>query len=140
MSLLLEIVSPDALLLSRAVEMVVVPALEGDMGVLEGHAPMIVPLRGGMVSVYQGEHITDQWFILGGFAEVTQERCTVLATQAVPPEDLRQEDADRLLRDAEAEYAALSDTDVDARQSALDRLDAARAMVEAVAHPLTTNR
>ena len=43
----LEIVSPEKLLLSRPVDMVVIPASEGDMGVLEGHTPMIVTLRGG---------------------------------------------------------------------------------------------
>lgn len=45
----LELVSPEKLLLSRAVEMVVFPAAEGEMGVLAGHAPMIVALRGGVI-------------------------------------------------------------------------------------------
>ena len=45
----LEIVSPEKLLLSRPVEMVVLPAYEGEMGVLPGHAPMIVLLRGGTI-------------------------------------------------------------------------------------------
>ena len=47
MPIALEIVSPEKLLLSRPVDMVVIPASEGDMGVLEGHTPMIVMLRGG---------------------------------------------------------------------------------------------
>ena len=54
----LEIVSPEKLLLSRDVDMVVIPAAEGDMGVLEGHAPMSVLLRGGVVSLYEGERLT----------------------------------------------------------------------------------
>lgn len=113
--------------------MVVIPAMEGDMGVLEGHTPMIVVLRGGMVSLYQGEHITDQWFILGGFAEITGERCTVLATEATLPSELRQDLAESLLRQAEADYAALAGGDIDEQQLALDRIDAARAMLDAVA-------
>ena len=129
----LEIVTPDRLMLSRAVEMVVIPAMDGDMGVLEGHTPMIVPLRGGMVTLYQNDQITDQWFILGGFAEVTGERCTVLATEAMVPADLRQDQAESLLRQAEAEYAALAGGDIDEQQLALDRIDAARSMLEAVA-------
>ena len=48
----LEIVSPEKLLLSRPVEMVVLPAYEGEMGVLPGHSPMIVLLRGGMIRLY----------------------------------------------------------------------------------------
>ena len=51
----LEIVSPEKLLLSRPVDMVVIPASEGDMGVLEGHAPAIVMLRGGVIALYEGE-------------------------------------------------------------------------------------
>ena len=49
----LEIVSPEKLLLSRPVEMVVIPAAEGEMGVLPGHAPMIVLLRGGVIRLYE---------------------------------------------------------------------------------------
>ena len=48
----LELVSPGKLLLSRAVEMAVLPAAEGEMGVLPGHAPMIVALRGGVNSAH----------------------------------------------------------------------------------------
>jgi len=46
MAISLEIVSPEKLLLSRPVDMVVIPGSEGDIGVLEGHSPMIVMLRG----------------------------------------------------------------------------------------------
>ena len=79
----LEIVSPERLLLSRPVDMVVIPASEGDMGVLEGHAPAIVMLRGGIIALYEGEQITDQMYVAGGFAEVTPERCTVLASEVL---------------------------------------------------------
>ncbi len=133
MPLELEIVTPDRLMLSRAVEMVVIPAMDGDIGVLEGHTPMIVPLRGGMVSLYQGGVVSDQWFILGGFAEITGERCTVLATEAIVPAELRQDQAESLLRQAEADYAALAGGDIDEQQLALDRIDAARSMVKAAA-------
>ena len=65
----LEIVSPERLLLSRPVDMVVIPASEGDMGVLEGHTPMIVMLRGGIIALYEGERVTDQMYVAGGFAD-----------------------------------------------------------------------
>jgi F-type H+-transporting ATPase subunit epsilon len=84
----LEIVSPERLLLSRPVDMVVIPASEGDMGVLEGHAPAIVMLRGGIIALYEGERVTDQMYVAGGFAEVTPERCTVLAEEAMSSSDL----------------------------------------------------
>ena len=48
----LELVSPEKLLLSRPVEMAIIPAAEGEMGVLPGHAPMIVALRGGVIAYH----------------------------------------------------------------------------------------
>ena len=51
---LLELVSPEKLLLSRQVEMATIPAAEGEMGVLPGHSPMIVTLRGGVIRVRRG--------------------------------------------------------------------------------------
>ena len=54
MPIALEIVSPDRLLLSQPVDMVVMPAAEGEMGVLPGHAPMIVLLQGGTITLHEG--------------------------------------------------------------------------------------
>ena len=85
MAVNLEIVTPERLLLSRPVDMVVIPASEGDMGVLEGHAPAIVILRGGVIALYEGDRVTDQMYVAGGFAEVTPERCTVLANEVLAP-------------------------------------------------------
>ena len=83
-----ELVSPEKLLLSRAVEMVVVPGSEGDFGVLPGHAPFISQVRPGVIDVYDGGAVTERIFVAGGFAEVTGERCTVLADEATPLGDL----------------------------------------------------
>src|SRR5882757_5651654 len=93
----LEIVSPEKLLLSRDVDMVVIPASEGDMGVLEGHAPMTVALRGGVVSLYEGDRVIESLFVAGGFAEVTPERCTVLAGEAMPVDEIVRAEAEKRL-------------------------------------------
>ncbi len=127
----LEIVSPDKLLLSRPVDMVVIPAAEGDMGVLEGHTPMIVTLRGGTIALYEGDRITDQIYVAGGFAEVTPERCTVLATHVVPVGELNRTDAEQRLTEAEAAYEAADKRDGATEDAFLDRGQSARAMVEA---------
>src|SRR3546814_7585733 len=71
-------------LLSRDVEMVVVPDSEGYFGVLPRHAPMISTLSAGVIDIYQGGAVVDRIFVAGGFAEVTEARCTVLAEEAVP--------------------------------------------------------
>jgi F-type H+-transporting ATPase subunit epsilon len=127
----LEIVSPERLLLSRPVDMAVIPASEGEMGVLAGHAPMIVLLRGGTIRLYEGNQVTARLYVAGGFAEITPERCTVLANEAVPVAEVSREEGERRLRDAEAAYAAAGKTDVPALDAAMDRMQSARAMIEA---------
>jgi len=92
-----ELVTPERLLVSAVVEMVVVPGSEGNFGVLPGHAPFISTLRPGTVDIYDAARaITQRIFVAAGIAEVTPERCTVLADEAMPPEAL-----DRAALDAE---------------------------------------
>jgi F-type H+-transporting ATPase subunit epsilon len=83
-----ELVTPERLLLSEMVEMVVVPGTEGNFGVLPGHAPLISSIRPGTIDVYEGQAVTRRIFVASGIAEVTPERCTVLADEAVPPDEL----------------------------------------------------
>ena len=83
-----ELVTPERLLLSEMVEMVVVPGTEGNFGVLPGHAPLISSIRPGTIDVYEGQTVTRRIFVVSGIAEVTPERCTVLADEALPPDEL----------------------------------------------------
>ncbi len=127
----LEIVSPEKLLLSRPVDMVVIPASEGDIGVLPNHSPMIVLLRGGTIAIYEGGKVTDRLYVSGGFAEITTERCTVLADEAVPTGELSRTEGERRLGEAEAAYAAADKMNVAALDLLMDRMQSARAMIEA---------
>lgn len=92
-----ELVSPEKLLLSQAVGMVVVPGTEGNFGVLPGHALFISTVRPGIIDVYEDKTVTERIFVSGGFAEVTPERCTVLADEALPVSSL-----DRAVIEAQA--------------------------------------
>jgi F-type H+-transporting ATPase subunit epsilon len=131
-SFTLELVSPEKLLFSDAVEMAEIPAAEGDMGVLPGHAPMIVALRGGVIRVHKGGQVAKRLFVAGGFAEVTPERCTVLADEATPVEELYADTARTRVSEAEAAYEeAAKGADVAAREAAMAKLLAARARLEA---------
>lgn len=126
---LLELVSPERLLLSRQVEMATLPSLEGDMGVLAGHAPMIVVLRGGVIRVRENGQDTEALFVAGGFAEVSPERCTILADEATPLANLSRGEAERRLADAEAALAAIGAEDApEKRETALNRVLAMQAM------------
>jgi F-type H+-transporting ATPase subunit epsilon len=78
-----ELVTPDRLIMSDDVYMVVVPGTEGDSGIMAGHAPYMTTLKDGQVAVYrsagaQPERIT----VSGGFAEVSDRGLTVLAESA----------------------------------------------------------
>ncbi len=126
----LEIVSPDKLLLSRDVDMVVIPASEGDLGVLPNHSPMIVLLRGGTIAITEGGKVTERLYVSGGFAEITPERCTVLADEAVPVAELSRAVGEQRLSDAQAAYAAADKMDVTALDLAMDQMQSARALLE----------
>ena len=85
---LFELVSPEKLVMSKEVSMVVVPGAEGLFGVLPRHASMLSTLVPGVINVYDGDSVTDSLFVVNGFAEVTEERCTVLAEEVIPVEDI----------------------------------------------------
>lgn len=125
-----ELVSPERLLVSQPVDMVVVPGGEGDFGVLPGHAPLISTVRFGVIEIYEGNVVSERIFVAGGFAEVTQERCTVLAEQAVRVAEIDQSVVEQQLREAHQDSAdATSDA---ARTSAERRIRLAEAKLEAV--------
>jgi F-type H+-transporting ATPase subunit epsilon len=100
-----ELVSPERLLLSQPVEMVVIPGAEGDIGVLPRHAPLIATLRPGTIAIYENNRIAQRIFVAGGFAEVTPERCTVLADEAVALEGADRAAAEARLRAAREAFA-----------------------------------
>ena len=78
-----ELVTPEKLLRSEDVHMVVVPGTDGDFGVLEGHAPFMSTIRDGALQVYRTANGTPETVaIRGGFAEVDGKGLTVLAESA----------------------------------------------------------
>lgn len=121
-----ELVSPEKLLLSEEVEMVVIPGAEGDFGVLPGHTPVISTVRPGVIHIFEGGSVKTRIFIAGGFAEVTGERCTVLAEEAVPLDDIVREDVEKALQDAIEDVADAGDN-ASERTLAEQRADSARA-------------
>ena len=124
-----DLVSPEKLLLSEDVEMVVVPGTEGDFGVLVGHAPLISALRPGVIDTYSGTSVDKRLFVAGGFAEVTGERCTVLAEKAALVSDIDIGEAEsRLSAARNAVSAADSES---ARSLAETEFSVAEAMFEA---------
>lgn len=121
-----ELVSPEKLLLSEEVEMVVIPGAEGDFGVLPGHTPVISTVRPGIIHIFQGGSVKTRIFIASGFAEVTAERCTVLAEEAIPLDDIVREDVEKALQDAIEDVSDAGDN-ASERALAEQRAESARA-------------
>ena len=133
-----ELVTPERLLLSEMVEMVVVPGTEGNFGVLPGHAPLISTIRPGIIEIYQGQTITRRIFIVSGTAEVTPERCTVLADEAVSPDTLDRGSIESDLQTVEGNLPSLrehvaraADTDRERLLIELHRLEREQAVLQA---------
>ncbi len=125
-----ELVSPEKLLLSVSAEMIVVPGSEGDFAVMAGHAPMISTLRPGAIEVYEGDKIENRIFVAGGFAEVSNDRLTVLAEEAVPYDQLERARLEQRLKDA-GEDVEDAKTD-EARAAAQAKVDQLRQVLEAL--------
>jgi F-type H+-transporting ATPase subunit epsilon len=87
MPLHFELVTPERLVRSEDVHMVVVPGAEGDFGVLEGHAPFMSTIRNGELAIYRADMTgePERIAIEGGFAEVNDRGLTVLAERADVP-------------------------------------------------------
>src|SRR6185437_9628984 len=115
-----DLVSPEKLLLSKAVDMVTVPGTEGYMGVMAGHASLVSTLRAGMIDMLDGG-VNTRFFIRGGFAEISTNKITVLAEEAIPMSELDIAVLDQRLKDAqEDEIAAKTDAE---RQKAAHLVD-----------------
>ncbi len=108
-----DLVAPEALIISEAVDMVVIPGGDGDFGVLPRHAPLVSTIRPGVIITYEGQGSSRQpkerIFVAGGFAEVTPERLTVLAEQATKVENLDRAATEQELKDASEDLADAKD-------------------------------
>ena len=128
MTMQFELVTPEASAAQIEATMVVVPGAEGDMGVLENHAPTVTSLRPGVVSV-TGSDGDAGFFVPGGFAEITNERCVILAEAATALSELTAEAAQAALTEAKAAVdTATSEGEANAAER---KLAVAYAMVEA---------
>jgi F-type H+-transporting ATPase subunit epsilon len=100
-TVLFEIVTPAKLMLSREVHLVVVPGEGGNIGILPRHAPLLASLRPGTIDIHDEKmKVVEQIFVEQGFVDITPERCTVLAEEAVPVQEITRDFAEERLRRA----------------------------------------
>jgi F-type H+-transporting ATPase subunit epsilon len=126
-----EFVSPENVLFSGDVDQVDLPGIEGDLGVLPGHAPMVTTLRPGVVTIIR-EGRREAVVVVGGFAEMGPAGLTVLADRAEARQDFDLQSLASDIKDAEEDVADCAD---DAQRDKLvRRLDQLRALQAALAH------
>lgn len=110
MPLTLEIVTPEAKVYSDTVDSVVVPTVEGEIGVLPGHIPLLAQVEHGELRVTKGA--TTSWLAVGGgFAQIDGDRVRVLAEHAITEEKIDEHAVEAALKRAEDELKAAKDMD-----------------------------
>ncbi|MDA0228885.1 MAG: F0F1 ATP synthase subunit epsilon [Proteobacteria bacterium] len=124
-----ELVAPEKLIYSDDIEFVVVPGAEGDFGVLPGHSLLLSAVRPGIIEIFENDKPKERFFVGGGFAEVTPERCTILSTESVNLNDIDESAARQRLDTAERD---LSDASSDAEREKCEKaIEVAQALLAA---------
>jgi F-type H+-transporting ATPase subunit epsilon len=126
----MDLVSPEKLLLSDEFEMVVLPGAEGDFGVLAGHSPLSSSLRPGVISIYEGDKEKDRIFVNGGFAEVSDDKLTVLAEEAIYVADLDRANLEQRIQDAREDEEDAKDDET--RRRAVENRDHLQLLLDAM--------
>ena len=114
-----DLVSPEKLAFSGEVDQVDVPGVEGDFGVLAGHAPVVAAIRPGILTVTTGG-TQQKIIVLGGLAEVSEKGLTVLADVATSMADLDKAQFADKISDMESKLTEKEGSELD---RAVERLD-----------------
>ncbi|HRG54468.1 MAG: ATP synthase F1 subunit epsilon [Opitutaceae bacterium] len=110
MPLTLEIVTPEAKVYTDTIDSVVVPTIEGEIGVLPGHIPLVTQVEHGELRVTK-DNVTSFLAVGGGFAQIDGDRIRVLAEHAITEEKIDEHAVEAALKKAEQELAAAKDMD-----------------------------
>jgi len=121
------LVSPEAELFSGDVDQVNIPGSEGDLGILPNHSPLMAAIRTGAITVYADGEET-QYFVQGGFADVTPAGLTVLAEKASLLSDVS---AESIQADIETATQALEGMEGEAALAMQQNLDGLKAVAGA---------
>jgi F-type H+-transporting ATPase subunit epsilon len=114
-----DLVSPEKMAFSGEVDQVDVPGVEGDFGVLAGHAPVVAAIRPGILTVISGGS-KQKIIVLGGLAEVSEKGLTVLADVATSLDELDRAEFAETISEMETKLAEKEGSELD---HAIERLD-----------------
>jgi F-type H+-transporting ATPase subunit epsilon len=105
MALTLEIVTPEARVYSDSIDGVVIPTVDGEIGVLPGHIPLLTQVDHGELRVTKGS-TTLLLAVSGGFAQISGDKVSVLAESAIQEEKIDEHAAENAMKRAEEELRA----------------------------------
>ena len=125
-----DLVSPEKMAFSGEVDQVDIPGVEGDFGVLAGHAPVIAAIRPGILTVMSGGS-KQKIIVLGGLAEVSDKGLTVLADVATSIDELDRTQFAETISDMETKLAEKEGSELD---HAIEKLD----HFKSIQHELST--
>jgi F-type H+-transporting ATPase subunit epsilon len=121
MSLSVQIMTPERFVLQREADSVIVPATDGELGILPRHTPLLAQLQPGEIRMRKGNEL-QLFAISGGFVEVRNDRVSIFAETAEMAQEI---DAERARQAAEQAKAALrtakADLDIAQAEAALRR-------------------
>jgi F-type H+-transporting ATPase subunit epsilon len=100
MPLTLEIVTPEARVYSESVDTVVIPTVEGEIGILPGHIPLVAQVGAGELRATKG-NVTQLLIVGGGFAQVTGEKVSILAENAIQEDKIDEHAVEDAMKRAE---------------------------------------
>lgn len=110
MPLTLEIVTPEAKVYSDSIDSVVIPTVQGEIGILPGHIPLLTQVEHGELRVTKGAET--QWLAVGnGFAQIDGDTVRVLAETAITEEKIDEHAVEAAMKRAEEELKAAKDID-----------------------------
>ena len=127
-----DLVSPEKLAFSGEVDQVDVPGVEGDFGVLAGHAPVVAAIRPGILTVMSGG-THQKIIVLGGLAEVSDKGLTVLADVATSLQDLDLATFADKISDMEAKLAEKEGSGLDREVERLDHFKSIQQQLDSTA-------
>ena len=104
-----DIVTPVAKLVSEEATLVVVPGVEGEMGFLRGHAPLVSVLADGEARMTAADGEVKRYALQGGYVEVGDDKVIILADRALPSAEIDVAQVRERLAAIEAELAELSE-------------------------------
>lgn len=120
------LVSPERELYSGDVDQVDIPGTEGNLGVLPNHSPLMAAVRTGLVTIYK-DGVEEQFFVRGGFADVTPSGLTLLAEQASHADAIDHDDLNARIAEGETQLETLEG---EAALSLRQDLDGMRAVLQ----------